>query len=208
MIRVDASGFEKVGLRLTAAAISIQNAQPVLKTIGLLMKREVQRNFRESHTPDGVTWDPLKHPRQKRHGGSKLHTSSFGKRGAVGKARMAGSRSAHAGAKGPAAMHAKREARAKSKSPFPHNERPLIDSSALMNGINFETAVRSVTLATSEQTKAYAALQNFGGTSSMPPGPRDVKARQYMGVSDAGMQEITKQVEAFAVKRLRGRSGE
>lgn len=76
-------------------------------------------------------------------------------------------------------------------------QRPLIDTGALMNGINYETTENSVRVATSAQTRAYAAAQNFGYA------PRNLPARTYMGIGERTLKEIIRQIQEFAVKALR-----
>ena len=50
---------------------------------------------------------------------------------------------------------------------------------------------------------AYAALQQFGGTAGMPPGPAAVKARAYLGLSAGNEAELLAIVIQFADAHLR-----
>lgn len=53
--------------------------------------------------------------------------------------------------------------------------------------------------------KVYAAIHQFGGLSSMPPGPAAVPARPYMGLSPQGISDIVSIINQKHAEALRQR---
>ena len=49
----------------------------------------------------------------------------------------------------------------------------------------------------------YAAIHNLGGTEEMPPGPRAVPARQYLGFSDENQDELQQLTDDFVEAHLK-----
>jgi phage virion morphogenesis protein len=50
--------------------------------------------------------------------------------------------------------------------------------------------------------KVYGAIHQWGGLSTMPPGPRNIPARPYMGLDDTGEQLILASINKAVNKAL------
>ncbi len=63
MIRINTSGVERLARDVTKLAASVRDVTPILKLLGLLGVRAVQRNFDNERAPQGTPWAPLKYTR-------------------------------------------------------------------------------------------------------------------------------------------------
>ena len=63
----------------------------------------------------------------------------------------------------------------------------------------------SATRAVIGSNKIYAAIHQYGGQASMPPGPAAVPARPYMGLSPQGVSDIVTIINQKHAEALRQR---
>jgi len=49
----------------------------------------------------------------------------------------------------------------------------------------------------------YGPLHQFGGTGDMPPGPREVEAREFLGVSEANEADLNRILDEYFDVQLR-----
>lgn len=65
MIKINTSGVERLARDVTKLAASVRDVTPILKLLGLLGVRAVQRNFDNERSPQGTPWAPLKYTRRR-----------------------------------------------------------------------------------------------------------------------------------------------
>ena len=63
--------LDQLAARLNAIPATTFDLTPALKTCSLMIAADAQLNIAEGHSPDGVTFAPLKRPRRNSKGGDK-----------------------------------------------------------------------------------------------------------------------------------------
>lgn len=145
LISVKVAGLDRMSQDLTKLTVGLRDATPILKLVGLLGVRAVQRNFDRSQAPDGSTWKPL-----------KLRSG-----------------------------------------------RPLVDTAAMRNGINFDLPTsHSVRVGASSLTRSRNAIHNYGGKSGRGQKTTTPK-REYMGFTAEARAELVAAARAQVVRMLK-----